>query len=80
MLRIFTSRKIHGPQSGLSPQTLVIEASTLSRDHRGRRQHGLETEKGFDIHNLQIIDLTLIGLWNFLLEMRPLLMFECPQN
>ena len=36
VLRIFTSWKIHRPQSGLNPRTLDLEASTLPRDHRDR--------------------------------------------
>ena len=34
VLRIFTPEKIHRPQSGLNMRTLVLEASTLPRDHR----------------------------------------------
>ena len=33
--------KIHRPQSGLNPRTLDLEASTLPRDHRGRRHRDL---------------------------------------
>ena len=36
VLSIFTSWKIHRPQSGLNTRTLDLEASTLPGDHRGR--------------------------------------------